>query len=76
MSHARVTRRENALTAVMSSVATLWTAPRVRRPQEGAAMVEYALILGLVVVVGVSTLLLLGGSVSQVITNTAKGFGP
>lgn len=44
--------------------------------QQGAAMVEYALVLGLVVIVAVSTMLLLGGSVTNAIANTANSFRP
>lgn len=59
-------------------MASFMTVPpeRRRHPEDGAALVEYALILGFVVVAGVGALLLLGGYVSQDLGNTVRGFGP
>lgn len=45
------------------------------RDDAGAALVEYSLILGFVVLAGVALLLLIGGYVSGDMTNTARGFG-
>jgi Flp pilus assembly pilin Flp len=46
------------------------------RDERGAALVEYSLILGFVVIAAVGVALLIGGFVSQDISNTARGFGP
>ena len=58
------------------NVASLWSATRRVRGQDGASMVEYALLLGLVAVVAIGALVLLGGSVSNIVNNTGNDFRP
>ena len=48
---------------------------RPRRDETGAALVEYSLILGFVVIAGIALILLIGGSVTGDLSNTARGFG-
>lgn len=46
------------------------------RGETGAALVEYSLILGFVVIAGIALILLIGGYVSGDLSNTARGFAP
>ena len=44
---------------------------RLRRGEEGQALVEYALILGLISVVSIGALTLLGGNINAILDNIA-----
>lgn len=70
-------RLKKLRSAVISALTSLMVAKpsRVRGDDAGAALVEYSLILGFVVIAGVAMLLLIGGYVSGDMTNTAQGFG-
>ena len=64
-------------TAVFSALTSLTVArpARGRADETGAALVEYSLILAFVVIACIAVLLLIGGSVSGDMSNTARGFG-
>jgi len=76
MSRDRLRRLHEVLLRTLMSFMVVRDDGRARRTEDGAAIVEYALILGMVVVAGLGALLLIGGHVSQDIGNTAQGFGP
>jgi Flp pilus assembly pilin Flp len=46
-----------------------------KAPEEGQALVEYALILGAIAILTISSLQLLGTNVNLVLTRVASGFG-
>ena len=46
-----------------------------QRDEEGQALVEYALILGLIAVFAIGSLTLLGGNVDQVLGKIASAIG-
>ena len=46
-------------------------AGRLTRPQRGAAMVEYGLVIGLIAIVAMAAVKFLGTTVSSVFTNIA-----
>lgn len=76
MSRDRLRELHRSLITVLTSLFAVRPDSRPDRSDRGAALVEYTLILGFVVIVCVAALLLLGGYVSQDLANTARGFGP
>ena len=44
-------------------------------PEEGQALVEYALIIGSIALLAIGSLQLLGGNVDAVLNQVASGFG-
>jgi pilus assembly protein Flp/PilA len=57
---------------ILSFVMQLFQAPRMRRDESGASLVEYALLLALIAIVAIVALSFLGGSVSNTL-NTVGG---
>lgn len=49
---------------------------RRRRDERGAALVEYALVLGLVVIACIAVLVVIGGYVAQHLSDAGRGFHP
>lgn len=76
MSRDRVRQLHHAFITALMSLFSVRPDSRAGRSERGAALVEYTLIVGFVALVCVAALLLIGGYVSQDLTNTAKGFGP
>jgi Flp pilus assembly pilin Flp len=72
----RLRKWRHAFIDALASLMVARPARRRARAESGAALVEYSLILGLVVIAGIAALLLIGGHVSQDLSNTARGFGP
>jgi Flp pilus assembly pilin Flp len=72
----RLRKLQESFLSALTSFMTVRTVDPAPPREEGAALVEYALVLGVVVILGVSALLLIGGYVTGYIGNTAKGFGP
>ena len=54
---------------ILSFVMQLFQAPKVRRDESGASLVEYALLLALIAVVAIVALHFLGGSVSNTLNS-------
>jgi pilus assembly protein Flp/PilA len=50
------------------------TFSRLRRAEDGATSIEYALIASLIAVVIVGSIILIGGSVTGMFTNVSAGF--